>query len=299
MDKLFEEGAKYIDGNLAPIAYLRMAEGKLKLGDRQTAVQYCTKSVEKAGDDEPMVIYALEKSYSMIGEQETERLCKQKLDANPDDTTANWAMYNMYRLKGDYSKAIEYLDKCMKTTTPEKPQWLAGMTQKAEVLILAYTKTSDNKYLNDALSVYESLLVKMPNNSGILNNVAFILADNNRDLDKALEYAKRAHDMQPDDPGYLDTYAIVLYKKGKYADALQNEQAAIQQYESQQGKVPADAYENLGKIREQLGDTSQARTAYEQAMDAGGKDIQQAVKDRINAAIERLGKSKGDEKKGQ
>jgi tetratricopeptide (TPR) repeat protein len=208
-------------------------------------------------------------------------------------------MYNIYRLKNDYNKAIEYLDKCLKITNPEQPQWLDRMMRKAELLTLAFTKTSDNKYLNDAMEVYESLLVKMPNNTSILNNIAYTLADNNKDLDKAMEYAKRAHEMQPDDPAYLDTYAIVLYKKGKYADALKNEQAAIQQYESQQDKVPADAYENLGKIREQLGETSQARAAYEQALETGGKDIQQVVKERINAAIGRLEKSKGDEKKGQ
>jgi tetratricopeptide (TPR) repeat protein len=299
MDKLFEEGGKYIDGNLAPVAYMKMAEGKKKLGDQDTAVQYCKKAADKAGNNDTMVTPVLEKTYRLLGAKETERLYIQKLGAQPESITANWAMYNLYRLQGDYSKAMEYLDKCLKTTSPDQPQWLTYTMQKAEMLTLAFTKTSDNKYLNDALVVYESLLVKIPNNTGILNNVAFILADNNKDLDKALEYSKRAHEMQPDDPGYLDTYAIVLYKKGKYPEALQNEQAAIQQYESQQGAVPADVYENLGKIHEQLGEQSQARAAYEQALEAGGENMQKVAKERINSAIGRLGKNKDDEKKKQ
>jgi tetratricopeptide (TPR) repeat protein len=208
-------------------------------------------------------------------------------------------MFNLCRIKGDYNKALEYLDKCLKTTSTDQPQWLSLTMQKAQTLILAFAKTSDNKYLNDALGVYEALLVKMPNNSEILNNVAYILADNNKDLDKAIEYAKRACEMRPDEPGYLDTYAVALYKKGKYSEALKNEQAAIQQYESQQSTVPTEAYENLGKIHEQLGEQSQARAAYEQALEVGGENIQKVAKERITNAIGRLGKGKDDEKKKQ
>ena len=296
-DKLFEEAGKYIDGNLAPIAYLWMAEGKMKLGDRATAIQYCKKAVDKTGDNDAMAVQMLEKIYVLLGEQETELLCKQKLESQPESFTANWSMYNLYRIKGDHSKAMEYLDKSFKTTGADQPQWLFYMTKKADLLIMAFSKTSDKKYLKDAMEIYESLLEKTPNNTSILNNVAYILADNNQDLDKALEYVKRANEMRPDDPEYLDTYATVLYKQGKYSEALPYEQTAIRQYEAQMGEVPEGAYENLGQIYEKLGDTSKARAAYEQALEAGGKNIQKAAKERIDAAIERLGKSKGDEKK--
>jgi tetratricopeptide (TPR) repeat protein len=297
MDKLFEEAGKYIDGNLAPVAYLKMAEGKMKLGDRITAVQYCKKAIEKIGDNDAMVVQILGSIYKLIGEQETEQMCKQKLDMQPESLSANWVMHNLYRLKTDYSKSLEYLDKCLKTVGPDQPQWLNYTMQKAETLILAFSKTSDNKYLKDAIGVYESLLEKMPTNTSVLNNVAYILAVNNQDLDKALEYARRAHEMQPDEPEYLDTYAIVLYKKGKYAESLQLSQASIQQYEARRLSPPVEAYEHLAQAHEQLGELTQARAAYGQALEAGGDNMQKADKERINAAIERLGKNKGDDKK--
>ena len=181
MDMLFQEAGKYIDGNLAPVAYLRMAEGKMKLGDRATAIQYCKKAVDKAGDNDMLAVQMLQKTYELLGEQETEQLCRQMLEAQPESLTANLSMSNLCRIKGDYSKAVEYLDKCLKTTSPDQPQWLGYTMQKAELLILAFNKTSDNKYLKDAMGVYESLLAKMPNNTSILNNVAYILADNNQD----------------------------------------------------------------------------------------------------------------------
>ncbi len=297
MDKLFEEASKYIDGNLAPVAYLKMAEGKMKLGDRITAVQYCKKAIEKTGDDDAMAVQILGNIYKLLGEQETEQMCRQKLDMQPESLSANWAMYNLCRLKTDYSKALEYLDKCLKVIGPDQPQWLNYTMQKAETLILAFSKTSDNKYLKDAIGVYESLLEKTPNNTSILNNIAYILAVNNQDLDKAIEYARRAHEMQPDEPEYLDTYAVALYKKGKYAESLQLSQASIQQYEARRLSPPAEAYEHLAQAHEQLGELTQARVAYRQALDAGGDNMQKADKERINAAIERLGKNKGDDKK--
>jgi tetratricopeptide (TPR) repeat protein len=129
--------------------------------------------------------------------------------------------------------------------------------------------------------------------------MAYILAENNQDLDKALEYAKRIYEIKPDDPTYLDTYAFVLYRKGRYAEAVQFEQAAIQQYEAQRTPVPAEAYEHLGQSQEQLGEVSQAHSAYKQALEAGGDNMPKVVKDRITAAIERLGKARDDDSKGQ
>jgi tetratricopeptide (TPR) repeat protein len=299
IDKMFEEAGKYIDGNFALVAYFRMAEGKMKLGDRVTAIQYCTTSLEKTGENTAAVMQVLERIAGLLGEQEAEKMCREKIAAQPESFTANWAMYNLCRLKGDYDKALEYIDKCIKMTNPEQPRWLDSTLQKTEVLILAYTKTSDNNYLQSALNIYESLLIKMPNNTGILNNIAYILAENNRDLDKALEYIRRAYEIKPDDPTYLDTYAFVLYKKGTYAEAVQWGQASIQQYEAQQIATPSEIYEHLGQSHEHLGEVSQASDSYKQALEAGKASMPQPVKDRITAAIDRLDKVKGGEIKGQ
>ncbi|MFH1371163.1 MAG: tetratricopeptide repeat protein [Planctomycetota bacterium] len=289
-DKLSEEAAKYIDGELAFVAYYWMAEARMKLGDRQNAVMYCEKALNRANEDINIEAQMVNRMYSLLGQEDIERLCRKMLVQNPDSTTANWAMFTLCSIKGDYNSALEYIEKCINNTKTEQSDWIGYNTQKAATLIKAYMKTSDNNYLKDALVTYESLLEKMPNNTSILNNVAYILADNNQDLDKALEYAKRAYEAKPNDPEYIDTYALVLHKKGRNSEAVQFEQAAIQQYETQQASVPTEAYEHLGQFHEQLGELPQARSAYEQALEAGGENMQEAVKQRITAAIERLGK---------
>jgi len=269
-----------------------MAEGKIKIGDRATAVQYCKKAIDKVNNDDGLA-NQVQRNYSLLGEQDTEQMCRQKLDSEPESFNANWMMYNLYRVKGDYNKAIQYLNAGLKAAGTNQERWLNCSLQKTDTLIMAFFKTSDKNYLNEALDIYESVLAKVPNNSYILNNVAYILAENDKDLDKAIGYAKRACEIKPDDPGYLDTYALVLYKNGKYPDGIQVARSAIQQYEAQRLPTPAEAYVHLAQCQEQIGELQQAREAYEQALDAGGENISESLKAQINTSIERIKTGKG------
>jgi Tfp pilus assembly protein PilF len=135
------------------------------------------------------------------------------------------------------------------------------------------------------------LLVKEPNNISVLNNLAFMLAENNQKLPEALEYAERAHNLKPNEGSISDTYAYVLYKNGKYPEAAEALQAALQQYEQQSISAPADAYEHLGMIKEKLGAKDEAIAAYKQALKIGADNLPQTVKERINSAIERLSRT--------
>ena len=71
-----------------------------------------------------------------------------------------------------------------------------------------------------AIKVFEKILLKKPDDPGVLNDLAYLLADNNEQIDKAVEYAKRAHQALPNNGGFLDTYAYTLYKNSEYEKAL-------------------------------------------------------------------------------
>ena len=126
----------------------------------------------------------------------------------------------------------------------------------------------------------------MPNNTGILNNLAYLLAENNERLSDALVYAKRALDAMPNSPGLMDTYAYVLHKNGKDEQAAEFLEAALQQYEQNNIIVPAEVYEHKGMVKEKLGAKTEAVAAYRQAL----KDerLSQNTKERINRAIEHI-----------
>jgi len=161
---------------------------------------------------------------------------------------------------------------------------------KVAVLQMAYARTSDSAYLRKAISEYESLLTKMPNNTSILNNLAYMLAENNERLPDALKYIQTAYQVMPNNPGLLDTYAYVLYKNNNYAQADEFLQAAMQQYEINKISIPPDVHEHMGLIKEKLGDATQALAAYRKAMETGTKELSSASIERIKSSIERVTK---------
>jgi tetratricopeptide (TPR) repeat protein len=71
-----------------------------------------------------------------------------------------------------------------------------------------------------AIGRYEVLLEKQPDDIELMNNLAFALADERRDLDRALELAKRVREALPDAPAVQDTLGWVTLRRGDSETAL-------------------------------------------------------------------------------
>lgn len=68
---------------------------------------------------------------------------------------------------------------------------------------------------------YDKALKLNPENAVVLNNYAYYLSLRSVNLDKAAGMAKKAVELDPYNENNLDTYAWVLYKQGKYDEALE------------------------------------------------------------------------------
>ena len=71
----------------------------------------------------------------------------------------------------------------------------------------------------EAYAAYDSALVYKPDNIGALNNYAYYLSVEKKDLAKAEEMSYKTVKAEPTNNTYLDTYAWILFEKGKYAEA--------------------------------------------------------------------------------
>ena len=67
---------------------------------------------------------------------------------------------------------------------------------------------------DEATEWYEKALALDGTNSTALNGLGYVLADEGRDLTRALTMLKKANDMEPDNPAYLDSLGWVYYKLG-------------------------------------------------------------------------------------
>jgi tetratricopeptide (TPR) repeat protein len=71
----------------------------------------------------------------------------------------------------------------------------------------------------EAYAAYDSALVYNPDNIGALNNYAYYLSIERRDLDRAAEMSFKTVKAEPQNPTYLDTYAWILFEQKNYGQA--------------------------------------------------------------------------------
>ena len=288
-DQLITYAAQYVDSDLAVIAFAAMADAKAELGDKAKAFEYYNKAMLKAASNDAVVFQLLGKMSNAVGEDETIKWCSQQLKTTPDSLPINLAMCNIMRSGKETGKALTYIDKCIQLTGPKNSSYRNFIDTKQAILLEAYTATSDKKYFNEAVKLYEDLVAGSSSvEVGALNNLAYLLASNDENIDKAVEYIKKAYDAVQNNPNIVDTYAYVLYKKGDYAKALQLAQSAVQMFERASVSAPADAYEHLGMISAKLGRKTEAANAYKQALKIGEKNMAEKDKQRITAAIAAL-----------
>lgn len=70
-----------------------------------------------------------------------------------------------------------------------------------------------------AIDYYRKALAIDKNNSNALNGLGYVLADSEKDLQKAVVYCKRALEKEPKNPAYLDSLAWACFKAGSLKEA--------------------------------------------------------------------------------
>jgi len=112
----------------------------------------------------------------------------------------------------------------------------------------------------DAFETMTTLLDFDDKHAEALNFLAYALADENRDLDLALDYAEQAIKLKPA-PHILDTLGWVYFRMGRLIEALKAvEEASVELSED------AIVFEHLGEIHQALNNLEQARFAYEKSL---------------------------------
>ncbi|MDO8302648.1 MAG: hypothetical protein Q7T18_05355, partial [Sedimentisphaerales bacterium] len=288
-DQLITYASQYVDSDLAFVAFAVMADAKAELGDKAAAFNYYNKALLKAASEDAVVLSILQKMTTTVGRDPTIKWCTDQLKTAPDSLPINLAMCQLMRSNNESGKAIMYIDKCIQLANTKSAAYQNFIDIKQAILVEAYKATSDVKYLNNAIKLYEDLIASSSSPEvGAMNNLAYLLASNDRDIDKAVEYSKRAYDVVQNNPNILDTYAYVLYKKGDYAKAFELVRSAVQMFERTSVSAPADVYEHVGMISAKLGRKTEAANAYKQALKIGGKTLSDKEDQRIKAAIEAL-----------
>lgn len=127
--------------------------------------------------------------------------------------------------------------------------------------------------LDKTFKAYDNSLFLNPSNAMTLNNYAYFLAENNGDLDKAIEMSKKAVEMDAENDTYLDTYAWVLFKKKEYVEALEYQRLAIEAAEKNGTVENAEFFSHLGDILFMNSLPQEALESWKKALELAPDDV--------------------------
>ena len=113
---------------------------------------------------------------------------------------------------------------------------------------------------------YDKVLAAEPDNIATLNNYAYYLSLRGDQLEKAERMSKRSNELAPGQATYQDTYAWVLFRMGKHADAKLWMEKALAGSPEPDGVL----LEHYGDILFELGDATGAKEQWTKAKSRGG-----------------------------
>lgn len=112
-----------------------------------------------------------------------------------------------------------------------------------------------------AETTLREILKQSPDNPVILNNLGYFLAERGEKLDEALDFIKKAVELNPMNPSYLDSLAWTYFKLGRFDEAEKYLKDALRIDDSS-----ATMQEHLGDIYHKQGKIEPAKSAWQKAL---------------------------------
>ena len=190
------------------------------------------------------------------------KVCEPGIEATPDALDLYYYLAIAYHQAEQADSVLSVCNRALEHITPD--------TRK-EIISDFYSIMGDiyhtKKQMKEAYAAYDSALVYNPSNIGALNNYAYYLSVERRDLDKAEEMSYKTVKAEPNNSTYLDTYAWILFEKGNYAEA----RIYIDNAMKSDGEKSDVIVEHCGDIYFMTGDVEGALKYWKQAQKMGSE----------------------------
>jgi tetratricopeptide (TPR) repeat protein len=172
-----------------------------------------------------------------------------------------------------YEDVLERINKDKELTKDERNEFAAEIRYTLSNVYLDLNK------IDKVTEALQTLIDQDPENPGYKNDLGYIWADHDMNLDKAeklirealeLDKKKRKEanpDLKPDEDrdngAYLDSLGWVLFKKKQYKEAKEALLEAVKDKEGQNIEI----YDHLGEVYTALGDKDEATSAWKKGLE--------------------------------
>ncbi len=170
-----------------------------------------------------------------------------------DDFSNHLFISNLYSMAGRHKDAAAAADSAYAVARGSERKQIAKLT-------LATAQQMGGEFAAAEATLREILKVS-PSNPIAMNNLGYFLVERDLRLEEALELIKRAVDIDPTNPSYLDSLGWAYFKLGKYDEAEKYlKEAAL--------RDPASStiLEHLGDVHMKQGKTELAKVNFTKAL---------------------------------
>lgn len=196
--------------------------------------------------------------------QYIDRAIKRFPDRNDFQLMRGQVFYHMK----DYDRAVQAYRRALKQIDSDSLR-SAVWGQIGDVY---HAKGEQEKgFLQDGITkrkcydAYRKALKYNPDNILVLNNWAYFLAVENRDLERALTMSDRVQELSPKNPTYMDTQAWILFRMGRLEEA----RPILRQAIALDGHRSAELLVHYGDVLHALGEQYLAETYWKRALERG------------------------------
>lgn len=186
---------------------IKVLSDAVRRADNPDIVSLCTEGLEYEPDNLAYYFYGALALYSQDSTASAEKMMRSGITHISDKTDSELAS-DMYSILGDICHKLGKREECFKA--------------------------------------YDSALSYKEDNISVLNNYAYFLSLEKRDLDRALKMSERTVKAEPANPTYLDTYAWILFQMRDYEGARLYIDSALSYIKPE--KDNASVYEHAGDI---------------------------------------------------
>lgn len=190
-------------------------------------------------------------------------LCSDARRYNPEEMSFYYYQGFAYYRQDDMDNALSAFQNGVSVITEESNPMLAS-----DFYALLGHLLHKKGLEEEALAACDSCLQWNPDNIGCLNDYAYYLSERDEELEKAEMMSYRAIKAEPKNAAYLDTYAWILFRLERYAEA----KIYMDQTLQCDPDPSAVLLEHAGDIYFHTGDKTGALDFWRQALDKSSAD---------------------------
>lgn len=240
------------------LALLYVSYMDMKKMPREAMHNVVTKVLEIEPDNSSARMHLVGDAWLAEKFDEVIRLCKDARIYNPEEIKFYYYQGLAYFNKDDFDNALDAFKNGVGAITGE-----SDVEMVSDLYMLMGDLLFKKEMKAEAYEAYDSCLQWRPDNIACLNNYAYFLSIDGKHLDKAEEMSRRTIKKEPENPTYLDTYAWVLFRQKRYAEAKIYIEQALK---FDTVDVSADVLEHAGDIYANNGEMEKAMEKWKEAL---------------------------------